>query len=169
MIIAIQNTLRTNLLIQQDAFNVILDKNLLNSRLSELSYLLHQRNYPKSMVEHGINKVTCHDKNELLQIKDKAENVLYHTFQHRNCANNIFSNFINIKYSRRYHSFRVIDFPRLSSTELKAHVSFTYHFLSGVRPSVCLFVFLFVFLHFRLLVQKPTGQFQLKLAQSIIE
>lgn len=29
----------------------ISDKNLLNSRLSELRYLLQQRNYPKSLVE----------------------------------------------------------------------------------------------------------------------
>lgn len=34
---------------------------------------LQQRNYPKSLVEHGINKATYHDRNDLLQIKDKTE------------------------------------------------------------------------------------------------
>lgn len=48
--------------------------NLLNSRLSELRYLLQQRNCPKLLVEQGIKTVTCHDRNELLQIKDKAKN-----------------------------------------------------------------------------------------------
>lgn len=59
--------------IQTPLYYIISDKNLLNSRLSELRYLLQQRNYPKSLLEHGINKATCHDINELLQIKDKAE------------------------------------------------------------------------------------------------
>lgn len=46
-------------------------------------YLLQQRNNPKSLVEHGITKASCHDKNELLQIKDKTKKyVIPHVFKH---------------------------------------------------------------------------------------
>lgn len=61
---------------------IITDKNLLKFRLSELRYLLQQWGDPKSLAEHEINKANCRDRNELLQIKDKAKNVLFHTYQH---------------------------------------------------------------------------------------
>lgn len=44
-----------------------------NSILIDIRHLLQQRGYHKSLVEHRINKAKCHDRNEILQIKDKAE------------------------------------------------------------------------------------------------
>lgn len=44
-----------------------------NSILIDIRYLLQQRSYHKLLVEHRINKAKCHDRNEILQIKDKAE------------------------------------------------------------------------------------------------
>lgn len=64
---------------------IISDKNL-NSRLSGLRYPLQQKKYPKYMqlLEHGINKVKCHDRNDLLKMKDKANHMLLHSCQHTN-------------------------------------------------------------------------------------